>query len=451
LAEFPREYLTPTPHACESLLRRQVLDSWFPRSLDLEAGGFRCDFDRAWVDCGPHEKLLEFQARQTLLVAEASQHYPAEAGLRQAAAHGFEYLRAQMWDKEYGGWFHRLDRRGRPLEACTKHAHGTAYTIQACVAVYEATGEPAALELARSGFEWLETCAHDPVNGGYYGFLQRDGAIISDRSQCPWGADSDTIGTPIGYKDLNVQSDLLEAFVFLYRATRDPKVGSRLAELVEIACDKTHGPGGNLQYFWAPDWTAVPHLPRVGNACQTAFRLLMARELVGGRRKLEVVACKLTDELLRNSRDRRRGGFLYITPGTDRCPTDREGEPDHLKAWWVQFEALKSLLAVSRSNGDNASYRREFEAQWSYVLNHVIDWRYGGTYAVPLDRLPGALSRLEPAVAPARFTRKGNAWKDGSHEGRALMECLLLLGSEVAPAGSSTPHFAGVHSALRSA
>ena len=40
------------------------------------------------------------------------------------------------------------DRAGRSLEADTKHSHGMAYAISACVAVHEATGEPGALAIA---------------------------------------------------------------------------------------------------------------------------------------------------------------------------------------------------------------------------------------------------------------------------------------------------------------
>ena len=75
----------PTAEQFEAVRRRNVLDVWFPRSLDLDCGGFLCDFDRAWKSNGPHEKLLEFQARQTLLAAEASLVYPHDAILHRAA------------------------------------------------------------------------------------------------------------------------------------------------------------------------------------------------------------------------------------------------------------------------------------------------------------------------------------------------------------------------------
>jgi hypothetical protein len=34
-------------------LRRHVMEAWFPRCLDRDAGGFFCDFDRRWKRRGP--------------------------------------------------------------------------------------------------------------------------------------------------------------------------------------------------------------------------------------------------------------------------------------------------------------------------------------------------------------------------------------------------------------
>ena len=53
----------PRADQIEAILRRHVYDAWFPRCLDLAEGGFLCDFDRTWSSVGPHDKLLEFQAR----------------------------------------------------------------------------------------------------------------------------------------------------------------------------------------------------------------------------------------------------------------------------------------------------------------------------------------------------------------------------------------------------
>ena len=42
----------------------ETLHAWFPRCLDVEFGGFLTNFDARWNATGPHEKTLEYQARQ---------------------------------------------------------------------------------------------------------------------------------------------------------------------------------------------------------------------------------------------------------------------------------------------------------------------------------------------------------------------------------------------------
>jgi mannobiose 2-epimerase len=412
------------PEEFESALRRHVLEPWFPRSLDHAHGGFLCDFDRAWRSNGPHDKLLEFQARQTLIAADASRAYPADPGLREAALHGFRYLHDVLWDGDAGGWFHRLDRTGRPLESHTKHVHGMAYAIEACVAVHQATGEPAALDLARRGFDWIERNARDRQHGGYFGFLTREGTVIREPSQCPWKTDEDTIGTEIGLKDANVHSDLLETFVHLYRVWPDPIVEARLAEILEIMTDRMLVPStGALHIFVTPDWRPIPHLARSAYQCQTAYRILLARGLAGDADRLASLARRMVDHALRYQRDP-RGGFFYAGAGS--APRSLHGHDLQVrfKTWWVQVEVLKALLAISLLAPEEVGYRYEFEAQWRYLRAHFLDERYGGFYSADLDRPRWRALRLR--FAPAA-TNKGDMWKDASHDGRALLYCMEAL------------------------
>jgi mannobiose 2-epimerase len=420
----------------EGILQRHVLDPWFPRCLDLAHGGFLCDFDRAWASCGPHQKLLEFQARQTMTAADACRRYPGDQRFHDASLHGLRYLLEVMWDSEYGGWFHRLERAGQPLEAHTKHAHGAAYAIQACVAVHDATGHPAALPLAQRGFDWLDRCARDRDHGGYFGFLQRDGTVIRASSECPWQSETDTIGTEIGLKDANVHSDLLEALVHLYRAWPEPRVGERLAEVLEIVSDKLLVPStGALHIFATPDWRPVPHLTRAGYQCQTAYRLTLASGLTGDPARLRGRACLLLDHALRYSRDP-RGGFYYAVPGAG--PPSLQGQVlrEGTKSWWVQAEALKALLAVGRLAPAHETYRREFEAQWWYLRRNFIDRERGGVYQTGLDAVRPWRRRLGPRFSPRGVTRKGDVWKDASHDGRALLYCVEHLGDGMSGAGA---------------
>jgi mannobiose 2-epimerase len=410
-----------------TVLREHVLDPWFPRSIDVSSGGFLCDFDRTWACCGPNDKFLEFQARHTLTAADASRMFPSERTLRDAALHGFHYLREVMWDREAGGWFHRLDRAGKPLEGETKHVHGMAYAIHACAAVYRTTGQTPAMDLAREAFDWIEQHAHDGDHGGYFGFLTRAGRVIREPSDCPWPSDSDTLGTTIGLKDLNVHSDLLESLTELYAVWPAPTVAERLNELLEIIRHRFLNPDtGMLDMFLTPDWGRIVHPIRTGYQFQTTYRLLLARSVAGNVSAVVQLARQLTDRARERASDRRGGGFVQSLPLATSRGRSESDPREREKHWWVQVEALKAFVALSQLEG-GMTYRSAVAAHWRYLERHAVDAVHKGFYWQALDGLPLRQRWFNARLAPAEYTLKGSIWKDASHDGRALMHCIELL------------------------
>lgn len=416
----------PTAAAFQATLQQHAIDVWYPRSLDLKDGGFLCDFNRAWKPCGPHAKLLEFQARQTMFAAEANQVYPHDTRLAEATRHGYHYLCEAMWDAEDGGWYHRLDRAGRPTQAYTKHTHGIAYAIHACAAVYQATGDAGALALAKNGFEWLDRHAHNADYNGYFGFLTRDGAAIRDAADCPWETEIDTIDTPIGLQDLNVHSDLLEALTVLYSVAPTPQLQERIAEIVELICAKALAPSGALAYFFQPDWRPIPHLVRFGTEFQTIYRLIDAGKLLGIADQTTPVARRVMHHALKFGWDA-RGGFFFAGPAT--APMQLEGHCTiaRRKSWWVQVEALRALLALMQEDPADPTFANYFAAQWEFIRHNLLDTKYGGMYATGNDHLPRWRRKLGASFSPREWTRKGTEWKDASHDGRTWLYCLAHL------------------------
>ena len=47
----------------EEALRMHVIDPWYPRSIDSEYGGYKCDFDYRWQPSGTQRKMIVSQAR----------------------------------------------------------------------------------------------------------------------------------------------------------------------------------------------------------------------------------------------------------------------------------------------------------------------------------------------------------------------------------------------------
>lgn len=410
-------------------LRRHVIEAWFPRSLDHEDGGFLCDFDRRWRHCGPHEKLLEFQARHTLFAADAARHFPDDAGLREAALHGFRFMREVLWDAEYGGWYHSVDRSGKPSENQTKHTHGFAYALSACASVYTLTGDEAVRQHAQAAYDWLEQHARDREHGGYFGYLERDGTVIHPTSTNPHHIELDTLGTEVGFKDLNVHSDLLETFALMHRTWGGDQMAARVEEFVEIVADRMVNPTtGSTHFFVTPDWRPLPHLIRVGYQMHSAYRLLLSLGITPRDEQILRMAPRLVDSAVRYARDGNGNGYYYASPGIFPMEVHDHDIRVRRRTWWVQMEALKALLAVSRVAPDPSRYLQRFEEQWRYLKKHFFDERYGGVYEHGLDNVRIWERKFGARLAPAFITRKGDVWKDASHDGRALLYCIETLG-----------------------
>jgi mannobiose 2-epimerase len=339
--------------------------------------------------------------------------YPADPRYREAADHGFAFLRDPMWDKRYGGWYWQLDRAGRVGERWggVKHAYGIGFGIYACAAYHRATNDPAALQLAKDAFAWLELHGHDAESGGYNEYFARDGGLIFDVSSNPAGGDRDAIGTQVGLKSMNTHIHLLEAFAALYDVWPDEAVKTRLVELLAIVCDKIVSPRGAMHQFFNPRWKPVPDLDSFGHDVETAYLLLEAGEASGVQNNhTPAVAKALLDHALDYGWDERNGGF-FEAGGTFGPVHDKR------KSWWVQAEGLNALLRMSLLHPrDPRDYRKLFERQWEYMKKNVIDSEHGEWYGEALD------------AGGNPKANKASEWKAGYHGGRALMNAVDWLG-----------------------
>jgi len=395
---------------------RDLMDAWFPQCIDEKYGGYLCDFDYRWKPSGPQLKLLEFQAR----TARVAAHVAAQPGFecyREAARHGFEYLRDVMWDGKYGGWFRMVDRAGNPLEDSTKHGHGISYAIGACVAYYDLTQDPQALDLAQRAFTWIERVAHDRMHGGYFVFYRQDGTRIISPHQSPNPkAVRDGLGVPIGLKDTNTNADFLEAFADLYQVSPNPQLKERLLEMLHIVRDRTVVPPGAVHMYFQPDWTPVPDFYRYAYAVNTANILARVSRVLDADPKTSQQIKSMIDTVLRYSWDRSKGGFYYAgsTYGPMYVEDIRVFIED--KFWWPQAEGTRALLRLALLHPDDEmDYFERFRELWSYINKYLIDRKRGGWLWVGRDFF--------------RFRRKPKAtmWKDPSHEGHSLLECIRLL------------------------
>jgi hypothetical protein len=80
----PITYLAPTPEnyrkladEVEAALHHDVLDVWFPRTVDEKNGGFRADFNRDWTPGAKSGgKFSVFQGRMTWISSQVAMRRP---------------------------------------------------------------------------------------------------------------------------------------------------------------------------------------------------------------------------------------------------------------------------------------------------------------------------------------------------------------------------------------
>jgi len=406
-------------------IRTELLNKWYPQSVDSLYGGFLTTFTYNFLPTGPQDKMIVTQARHVWSNALASRLYPDVDHYKKCAAHGFSFLKDKMWDKTNGGFYTLVDREGNVKDGEGKTAYGNAFGIYALAAWYQASGDNNALQLAKDCFAWLEKHAHDPILKGYYQNLLPDGTPVKRTV-----ADPST--STVGYKDQNSSIHLLEAFTELYSVWPDALVRQRLQEMLLLIRDVITTKKGSLTLFLQPDWTPVSfrdsteavilqhrYIDHVsfGHDVETAYLMLEASHVLGLKNDATTmrIAKLMVDHALQNGWDKINGGFYdegYYFKNKKDITIIKDS-----KNWWAQAEGLNTLLLMAdHFPNDPMQYFEKFKMMWKYIQTYLIDHKYGDWYEEGLDKSPDRKTAL-----------KGHIWKATYHQLRALSNCVQRL------------------------
>jgi mannobiose 2-epimerase len=392
----------------EAMLQRDVLDVWFPRTVDNQNGGFNASFTRDWQPGKSEGKFSVFQGRMTWISSQVAMRRPElKDRFLPIAQHGVDYLSNILWDKQYGGFYWGLDDKGQITSYYTdgKHLYGISFGLYGAAAAYQATHDPRALKLAQDAFHWIDDHAHDAKNGGYFEWLTRDGKVVQGDPDSVMLQGVPLAEFPIGYKSMNTHIHLLEAFTQLYEVWKDDTLHQRLEELLAINRDHICMWPGVMNLYFTNDWRAIPDHDSYGHDVETAYLMLEAEEVLGRGHdpRTEHMAKLLVDHALANGWDDVYGGFYR--EGTTF------GKPESLlKEWWVQMEGLNSLLLMHEKYGCQTDvYFKAFQLQWRLIQDYQTDSTYHGVYEM-----------LGPDGTPVN-PNKGRIWKAAYHDGRALL------------------------------
>ena len=409
----------------EKSMRTELLDIWYPKSMDSLYGGFITTFTYKFEPTGEQDKMIVTQARHVWSNALASRLYPGIAYYKKCAAQGFSFLKDKMWDKTNGGFYTLVGRKGNVKDSDAKTTYGNAFGIYASAAWYQASGDKNALQLAKDGFAWLEKHVHDPVLKGYYQDLLPDGTPAKRTAAEP-------STSTVGYKDQNSSIHLLEAFTELYSVWPDALVRERLLEMLLLIRDVITTKKGDLILFLQPDWTPVSfrdsseavilqhrYIDHVsfGHDVETAYLMLEASHILGLKNDTitKKIAKRMIDHALQNGWDKTTGGFYdegYYFKNKNGISIIKDS-----KNWWAQAEGLNTLLLMADLfPNDPMHYYEKFKMMWKYIKTYLIDHEYGDWYDEGLDKSPERRTAL-----------KGHIWKATYHQLRALSNCVERL------------------------
>jgi len=398
----------------EKILKENIASFWYAKSLDRENGGYTINFGPNGELKGQGTKMIVTQARTVWLFSRMARAGYSSKEYLEAADLGYRFLKEKMWDAKYGGFYWEVDVTGDKKLKPRKHLYGQAFALYAISEYYLASGKQEVLDFAVQFFDLLEAKSHDRTYGGYVEFFNEDWTPVPD-------TEISYMGAPSGLKLMNTHLHLLEAMTTFYRArastelsrmSRLPLARERLIELINIESNAVVRKGlGACTDKYERDWT--PRLEgnyaRVsyGHDIENIWLLIDACDAAGlSNYPLLDLYRALFDYSSKYGYDETNGGFYDSGPFNQ--PADRR-----TKVWWVQSEAIVSALYMYRITGD-AKYRSVFEKTFNFIEQNMVDWENGEWHA-----------NITPKGKPQGD--KGNIWKAGYHNGRAMIECLEIL------------------------
>ena len=391
----------------EQILTQNILPFWYPQVIDLEDRGYRLNHDLKGNWKGRKNKRLVTQARTLWFFSRLCNSSYRNDEYLKAARHGYEFLRNQMWDKQFGGFYWEVDSAGNLPVKAEKHLYGQAFGLYSLSEYAIASGNSSGAELTRKLFNLLEKHAHDRQYGGYREcFLKK------------WDpAPDDTIGylgAASPRKLMNTHLHLLEAITMYYHLTGDPTARERLIELIFILSNtvirKTLGACTDTYHR---DWTPLsgPEYDRIsyGHNIENIWLLIDACDAVGISNGPFLDLYRLLfGYASRFGFDRKNGGFYYN--GSFNSRADKRE-----KIWWIQAEGLVSALYMYRLTRDKVYWDCFFKTL-NWIVTHQIDWANGDWHA-----------QVDTKGKPSGD--KAGEWKSPYHNGRAMIKCLELLQS----------------------
>ncbi len=414
-----REEIIQLRDEAENHLINELLPFWTARMIDEVNGGYITHFDRIGQDTGEDEKSLIAQTRCVYTCASAHRAGYGDGKCAGMAQHGVAFLIDKMWDRDHGGFYWMMDRKGN-VKTNKKIIYGHSFAIYSLSEYTLATGDPRGAEYAEKVFELVQKYCVDTMYGGYWEMFDRNWTLCGPGSQ---GGDR---------KTLDVHMHLMEALTTLYECTGKEVHYRKLLEIIDLLLYRLIHPKyktGIPQFF--KDWTVAPQIKfdivwgwdrftgegqkqnvtdntSYGHNTEFAWLLLHSLEVLKTDSGIYRNILKtIFDHTVQNGIDNEFGG-VYVEGSHSGGVYDRE------KEFWQQAEVMIGMLDAFMMFKD-PEYWNAYKNVHRFVFDKMINKGVGEWY-------PLLTRRGEPV-----WTHMSHSWKINYHSVRSMIQSIQRL------------------------
>ena len=370
-------------------LLKDTVPFWFPRSFDVQHGGFLLmrDADGSLID---DDKAVWIQGRATWLLSTLYNTVEARSEWLQGAKGGYDFLNQHCFDED-GRMFFHVTRDGKPLRKRRYFFSETFYVI-AAAAYAKASGDSEAASRAREIFGKCISYASVP-------------GILPPKF-------TDTRPA----KGIGVPMIMINTAQQLRATVGDERCDDWIMKWIrEIEKDFVKHDIRCVMEQVAPDGSIIDHIDgrtlNPGHAIEGAWFILLEARYRNNDPSLIALGCTMIDYMWERGWDEAYGGLFYFR--------DVYGKPvqeywHDMKFWWPHNEVIIATLMAYLMTGEDryADMHRKVHA---YAYSKFHDKVHGEWF--------GYLHR-DGSIAQ---TAKGNLFKGPFHLPRQEWFCMKLL------------------------
>ena len=379
-----------------------IADWWVSNTIDETHGGF---IGEITVDNRPVPEASKGVILNTRIlwffseVEYFSRNTEKAGSYLRYARRAYDYLVNNFLDRQDGGVYWELTAEGG-VRNSRKQIYAQAFAIYGLASYFKLTGDETAINLAYKIFELIEAHALDRDYDGYIEAFNGDWSELRD-----FRLSEKDMNTP---KSMNTHLHILEAYTNLYAVDKHVQVGNALRRCLRYFDEYIiNHQAGHLRMFLSMTWEDQSDSWSYGHDIESSWLIWETLELLGDASLIEhfkPMVLQLAETCLQQAIGEHGEMLDAFNFKTDTLMQER--------VWWVQAEALLSVLTLYRATREPA-YLAVFEMTLGWIEKAQVDWQ-GGEWHREID--------ADGQPRGAKFDR----WKCPYHNGRAILESLDL-------------------------